>query len=220
MAAVLGLKDLPPPHLQNTPGSPLAVELGGGLLQPSDCEMSFGCLPSSTAIRTCCQEVIPGDFISILQLASLGFAGPSGGAVQAACRQGAHRASRIPQRRARTGSSKLRCCRRNRPNRHFRGGRSPCRDTPAVPWGCCTLRQEGGGGMGRTGGSPRVGSGGHTQGPARQQGLRGAQLCRWQQPGAAGPGRLMGLRGSTALECGLAPGQGRGAVGQARASPI
>lgn len=80
--------------------------LGGwGLLQSSDRETSFGCLPSSTAIWTCCQEVIPGDFISILQLASLGFAGPSGGAVQAACRQGAPRASRIPQRHARTAAA-------------------------------------------------------------------------------------------------------------------
>lgn len=66
----------------------LAVELGGGLLQPWDGEMSLGCLPSA-ATRTCCQEVIPGDFISILQLASLGFAGPSGGGVQAASGQGA-----------------------------------------------------------------------------------------------------------------------------------
>lgn len=38
-----------------------------------------------------------------------------------------------PQRHARTGSSKLRCCRRNAPTRHFRGGRSPCRDTGGPP---------------------------------------------------------------------------------------
>lgn len=62
-----------------------------------------------------CQEVIPGDFISVLQLASLGFAGPSQGAAQAACGQGAPRTSRIPQQRARTGSSKQRWCRRNPP---------------------------------------------------------------------------------------------------------
>lgn len=70
--------------------------------------------------------------------------------------------------------------------------------------------------MGRAGGSPGVGSGGHPRGPARRRGLRGAQLCRRQQPGAAGPGRLGRLRGSAAREFSLAPGQGRGAAGRAR----
>lgn len=59
VAAVLGLKDLPPSqHLQNTPGSPLAVELGGGLLQPSDRETRFGCLPSFNSHP----DVLPGGY--------------------------------------------------------------------------------------------------------------------------------------------------------------
>lgn len=169
--------------------------------------MSFGCLPSSTAIRTCCQEVIPGDLISILQLVSLGFASLSGGAAQTAGRDHPkHPTSHIPQRHAGTGSSKLGCCRRNPPKRHFREGRSPCRDMPAIPRECCTLlRERGGEGMGCTGGSHKVESNGHT--PGRRPGLRGAQLCRWQQPGTAGPGQLRGLCGSMAQESSLAPGQ-------------
>lgn len=94
---------------------PLAEDLGGGLLQPSDHETSFGCYPSPATMGTCCQGVIPGDFISILQLALLGFPDPSQGAAQAACGRGAPRVSCIPQQRARTGSSKRRQCRRNPP---------------------------------------------------------------------------------------------------------
>lgn len=96
--------------------------------------MSFGSLPSTTAIQTCCQEVIPGDFISIPQLVSRSFAGLSGGAAQTVgTDHPEHPASQIPQRHVRTGSSKLGCCRRNPPKRHFREGRSSCRDTPVIP---------------------------------------------------------------------------------------
>lgn len=176
---------------------------GGGLLQPSDHEMIFGRLPSTTAIRTCCQEVIPGDFISILQLVSLSFAGLFGGAAQTVGRDHPkHPTSHIPQGHAGTGSSKLGYCRRNPPKRHFREARSPCRDMPAIPRHAAPTAGRGRGRNGVCWGSHKVGSSGHTR--DRRPGLRGAQLCRWQQLGTAGPGQLRGFCGSIFQESSLA----------------
>lgn len=74
---------------------------------------------------------------------------------------------------------------------------------------------------------PGVGSSSHTQGPARRPRLRGAQLCRRQQPGAAGPGQLSGfvsprpgnLPGSSEWAKGSGAGKGEPHLAGVEASP-
>lgn len=85
--------------------------------------------------------------------------------------------------------NKLGCCRRNPPKRHFREGRSPCRDMPVIPRDAAPSA---GRGERKERGAPVVPTKWEAMAPHRP-GLRGAQLCRWQQrrfraaPGALRP---------------------------------
>lgn len=213
MAAVVSLKDLPPTPPRRISETILAPcwrwSSAGGYCSPQTVKRALAAFPPQQPLRLAARRLFQETSFQFPNWPRWVLLVPLEGVFGAAGGQGTPGASRIPQWRARTGSSKLRCCRRNPRNRHFRGGRSPCRDMPAVPRGCCALCQEGGGGTGHVGGCPGVG------GPSLAAGALQGLAARRQQPGAAGPRQL---------RCFVAPRpknswQGREAAGQARPSP-